>query len=696
MSNSPKPRFGGGSLLRLMLSTCVPVLPTALVAQDADYLGTVVLGLEAEGGETEASTVIDSETLNETYGGDVVNAIRDAPGVFTRSPSDNPSISVNIRGMQGKGRVNTMIEGVPQTNRNLSGHAGSFDDQIFVDPNLISQIDISRGAVPGAAGLGSLAGAVNLRLLDFGDILEEGKSSGGLARITFGDNGLTWSGLLSGAWRGTTESGRSWASLVAISDYDKAAHFDGDGTQADYGDTDSSSAMFRFKTDLNSVSELEVVGMANSTDFLPRSSSGYYWETDKTLLTLNYGYKPGDGIWDLDVSAYYQVDDLSFPGHPEQTGSSFIGRQGTDTGMGVNATNTSRVTLGAGMLELSYGVALTQNEYIGNAQSGANAEGELLKAGVFVNGTWEIGRFDATVGFRYDYWKATGVTEATAAGTGSCPADASNGRCIDAYDDRDGAKLNPSLVLGYGITDNLRIYGSYAETMRPPTVSEMFYPGGHSFSGTVTPIGNNLELDAEEAATIEAGFQFARKSMFQSDDRGWLDVNYFQNDIENYITASSSGTWDNVPGTVRMSGVELTAGYETRRFITELSFTVADTEQPYGFYAGIGNDFGRLPDDFGSLNIGLKFMDGDAQVGTVIRYVGDSVIAFIDEPNSYRLDPYTLVDLYGSWKVTDGVEVFANVTNLLDKTYYEANTGIGDSLTAGPGRAIQVGATFRF
>ena len=96
-----------------------------------------------------AVSVIDAETVRERMAGKVDTAIRMTPGAFTRQLDEQPGVTVNIRGMQGSGRVNQMIDGVPQTFRNLSGHSGTMDNMVYVDQSLLAGIDITRGAAPG-------------------------------------------------------------------------------------------------------------------------------------------------------------------------------------------------------------------------------------------------------------------------------------------------------------------------------------------------------------------------------------------------------------------------------------------------------------------------------------------------------------------------------------------------------------------
>ncbi|MDH4986840.1 TonB-dependent receptor plug domain-containing protein [Aminobacter anthyllidis] len=120
-------------------------------------------------------SVVDGKIVQEKYGGDANAIVRGMPGTFTRISSSQPGVSVNIRGFESDGRVNTMIDGVPQTFRNTAGHASTGGELLYIDTNLLAGIGAERGAVNGAYGMGSLAGAVNFRTIDFEDVVLEGQ-----------------------------------------------------------------------------------------------------------------------------------------------------------------------------------------------------------------------------------------------------------------------------------------------------------------------------------------------------------------------------------------------------------------------------------------------------------------------------------------------------------------------------------------
>jgi hemoglobin/transferrin/lactoferrin receptor protein len=239
--------------------------------------------------------------------------------------------------------------------------------------------------------------------------------------------------------------------------------------------------------------------------------------------------------------------------------------------------------------------------------------------------------------------------------------------------------------------------------MRPPTASEMFYPGGHNFEGTGDPINNNPDLVPERQKGLDVGVNLRGDDLFMPGDTGYMKVGYFRNRISDYITygfgEDGDVKWVNVPGITTMQGVELEGGYDIGRAFTTLSVTIADTTQPIGEGAGFGNDVGTLPDDFVTLDAGMRFFEQKLTLGSRVRYTGDSIQAFFDKKDTMKRPSYTLLDFYGSWKINDNFRAFFSIENALNKSYWTANTGTSDiftGITNGLGRTIIVGATARF
>jgi len=90
----------------------------------ANYLSPIVVqgatGTDPYVTPGPVSTITPDEI--EQFGGkNIDDVLRATPGTFTRDNVQNPGVAVNIRGLEGSGRVNMMIDGVRQNFR-FTGH----------------------------------------------------------------------------------------------------------------------------------------------------------------------------------------------------------------------------------------------------------------------------------------------------------------------------------------------------------------------------------------------------------------------------------------------------------------------------------------------------------------------------------------------------------------------------------------------
>ena len=640
-----------------------------------------------------AVSVIDTETVRERMGGKIDNAIRMTPGAYTRQLDEQPGVIVNIRGMQGSGRVNQMIDGVPQTFRNLSGHSGTFDNMVYIDQNLLAGVDITRGAAPGADGMGTLSGAANFRTLGIDDVLLPNRNYGGLVTLQTGTNGYDFSRLTAGGWRTNIGLDGSVSVMGAISGTDQSNFKNGDGQWYPYDASQHPrGGLFKVNYAPDSEHSLELGGVFYKNAFRVESA-GYDWQIENQTYTLKYAYQPGDNLIDLRINAYVNITDIRMASFDGSSSSVFDGRDGQNTGLGLDVSNTSTFDLNDAMsLKFFYGAGINSDEYKGNDKRGANPDGQLIKSGAFNDTTLTWGIFGLTAGMRYDYWALDGK---------SCLKPELG--CTPRPIIRDGGDWNPKLGLTVDPMPWLQLYATYAHTMRPPTVSEMFYPGGHNFDGVLAPIENNPNLQPERQKSFDIGVNLRGDGLLTAEDMAYLKAGYFKNRITNYITYATDPfdgrtRWVNLPGTTNMEGVELEGGYDAGLFYGRLALTVADTRQPLADFAGVGNDVGRLPDDYATIDAGMRFFEQRLTLGGRIRYTGDSVQALIDEENSVTRPSYTLVDFYGSFNVTENARLFVTVDNAFNKAYFVAGSGSTSvsEITNGRGRTIMIGATTRF
>ena len=86
-------------------------------------------------------------------------------------------LDVNIRGMQGQGRVAVLIDGSRQETTVYRGYSG-ISSRSYLDPDLVGLIRIDKGPVMTAEGTGATGGVISASTLRAEDIVKDGELSG--------------------------------------------------------------------------------------------------------------------------------------------------------------------------------------------------------------------------------------------------------------------------------------------------------------------------------------------------------------------------------------------------------------------------------------------------------------------------------------------------------------------------------------
>ena len=131
---------------------------------------------------------ITAETIERFPGSSPADIFRGTPGVMSgESRNGAGSIDVNIRGMQGLGRVAVTVDGTMNATSIYQGYQG-ISNRTFVDPDLLGGVEITKGSDMASNGI---AGTVAMRTIDAGDIVQQGKRFGTKLRLGFGTNTTT-------------------------------------------------------------------------------------------------------------------------------------------------------------------------------------------------------------------------------------------------------------------------------------------------------------------------------------------------------------------------------------------------------------------------------------------------------------------------------------------------------------------------
>lgn len=210
-----------------------------------------------------------------------------------------------------------------------------------------------------------------------------------------------------------------------------------------------------------------------------------------------------------------------------------------------------------------------------------------------------------------------------------------------------------------------RLHASIGTAVTNPTFYEQFGYFPSTFIG-------NPNLKPEESLGWDIGVE---KSLF---DGGLVvDVTYFNQNLKNEIATVYDSNFMATPvnrgGESRRNGVEVSA---TVDFFNGLTTTASYTYTHATEQAAAGGARQwevRRPRHTGSLSAAYVFHDDRARVFAEAVFNGkmvDSVFASTLPPR-VTLDSYTVVNVGGSFKVNDTVEVFGRIDNLFDHDYQE-------------------------
>lgn len=229
-----------------------------------------------------------------------------------------------------------------------------------------------------------------------------------------------------------------------------------------------------------------------------------------------------------------------------------------------------------------------------------------------------------------------------------------------------------------------RLHGSYATGVTNPTFFEQFGFFPDSFVG-------NPDLRPEESEGFDVGIE----QPFLG-DRLVVDVTYFHADLDDeIITTFDPDTFllsvDNEDGRSKRQGIEVSVEAEPWAGLTlDAAYTFTDATDPDE------REEIRRPEHVASLAATQRFYQDRASLGFSVRFNGsqeDAEFVSATPEDRVRLDSFTLVDVYGSYRITDAVEAFARVENLLDEDYEEVFSFTSPGIGAYGGVRVRFGTT---
>lgn len=658
-------------------------------------------------------TVVDREALETIVPSAVSDLLRDVPGLdFSGGPRRTGELP-SIRGLSGQ-NVLILLDGARQSF--TSAHDGRF----FVDPELIGTAEVVRGPASALYGSGAVGGVLAFESVDAADLLRDGETWGARAKV---------------GYQSVNEEG-----LASLTAFTRRGAFDG---VASFGIRQSSDIALASGADLPSDDDIQTAllkGIYALTDVL--TIEGSWQRFTNTAIEPNNGQGTagiGDGVLDRNVEKDISTDtfrlglsfnpvshdwiDLALTAY--QTSSDVDEFDATiprttvrdiET-TGFSARNASRLTIGSAETTLTIGGDWYKDEQTGtddqssDGTRGGVPNGESEFMGVFAQLESVIetpaGQFVIIPGVRFDEFESS-----SSIAPGETNSD-------DAISPRFAASFAPESA------EWLRLFGSYAEGFRAPSINELYLDGVHfsiphpvlfnpamgSFVLSPNNFIPNPDLVPEETQTVEFGLGIDFKQVFVASDRLQGKISYFETEADDLINLSVDVTpvptcfaspffepcnWGTSESAnvdqAELEGWEGELHYDSDRFFARASFSSID-----GTNLTDGSDLGSLTPDRTAINLGLKLPEWNALVGARVQHAGDFEQRISDGAGGFTLqderDSYTVLDLYASWQpqAIDGLRLDLGVDNVFDEEYERSFAGAIE-----PGTNVKIGASWQF
>jgi len=579
---------------------------------------------------TGSLTVISAEELRDRQVRDIADvrvAVNSVPG----------QTQIRLRGSEAN-HVLVLVDGIEVSDPNN----GEFDIGTL-QAEIGSSLEVLRGPQSALYGNDAVAGVVAYNsasgrdVSGFSALIEGGTNDTVNGAVRFGANGSTWDAALS-------------ATMVSTGGEPNARGGSRDIGRDSYTISGKGSVEVAEGFELRAVGRyVQTEGEFNNQDFAFGSptlgfvidSPGTEFENEAIYALVGARFDALDGSWTHDLSA--QIADINRStaaptGFPSDTESDrFKASYVTVYDFG----GTDHTTTFAADYEIEgFNNVLTFDDRL-----------EIENVGLVGEYRYSGDRFDFAAALRHDI----------------------NDRFQDATTFRVGA--------GFRVTDATRLRAAIGTGVKNPTFGELFGFFDGLFVG-------NPDLQPEESTSWEVGVDqdFA-------DGAVRVSLTYFDAELENEIfTAFPPPTFIQTPGNrttdSTQRGVEVSIAAQLGSgFSLNGAYSFVDAEED-------GVEEVRRPDHLASAVLNWEASNDAFSANLAVRYNGeaqdsDFTTGAFPAPQA-TLDDYTLVNFNARAKLTEGINAFGRIENLLDERYEQVLTFVS------PGRTALIGIEARF
>ncbi len=613
--------------------------------------------LEKTGATSSRTTDKNLQSLDAT--------VRSMPGTYTQIDPGQGAISVNIRGMSGFGRVNTMVDGITQSfyGTSTSGTTthGSTNNMagVLIDPNLLVAVDVTRGDSSGSEGINALAGSANMRTIGVDDVIFNGNTYGLRSRFSVGSNFTRRD--------------------ITSDDYYIKYHYTPFSELIDFNVTASTSRGNQKYRD-GSLYTFYKTSAQNRSDALDINNTSRFTVADNDLEFM-LGSKLMRTRYDRTIH--------SAAGDPKANQESIENNPFAPSGQQDISALYTGLKVTRGIWEADFNLNYTRNRITGYKPA---CDSRVI---CVPQGSYDID--DKEGGFNPSVQLSAQVTPWLQPFIGYSKSMRAPNIQEMFFSNSGGASMNPFLK---------------------PERAETWQAGFNIDTRDLLVEQDALRFKALAYRSRIQNYIYSESYLVCSGGRkcslpevignGWEGISdEYSDNMYIYVNSASD---------VIAKGFELEMDYDAGFAFGRLSFSQQQTDQPTSIastHFGAG-DITELPRKYMTLDTGVRFFDNALTLGTIIKYTGkarrlspdfeqDEHTGAIIKQDLPQIP--TIIDLYGTYEYNRNLTLKLSVQNLMNRDYSEALNklnmmpGLGDEThpaNSARGRTWIFGGDIRF
>ncbi len=504
-------------------------------------------------------TTVTAKELERRQSDNVFTVLQDTPGVSVNGGPVAGGMKFNIRGFSDSEDVLIKLDGAM---RNFEKYR--FGSGVFIEPELLKAIDVTRGPAGALQGSGAIGGVVEMRTKDAVDLLAPGDRAGARFKSGWSGNndeklgsasvyGMAFDSIdllanLTRRWSGdiTTASGDELKNTKSnrLSGLAKATYRLRTGAAITFGETYSQENTLQpFDATIGVPGVFGFVRRA-VTDSTPTANFEYTPLSPTLAPWINLKGTLGHTSTSVTDSDKQDAKGVLVPNSPTNFFDYRI--------LTIDLKNTSVLHAGPVRDTLTYGVQYNRNnrksktEQFVSPTSRQTVDNLSQPSGLKSNLAYmlenrlDIGDLSLTAGLRHDRY----AIEVTAQETRDLLQNEGRGPLIEF------GKTMPSAGIAWSMLGGpLTLFYNYAEAFRPPLVDEFFTQGsfsrcGTSFFGALAPNSGvcGSFYRPESSSNHEVGVSLNYPGLFTGIDAFTAKVVFYRNRVEHILESLTART----------------------------------------------------------------------------------------------------------------------------------------------------------